>query len=102
MTYEEYLTARHELVEKSKQLSEVTIEQYVNRFHNLQRRGIYTDEREVTDEILQQIEQQYKNGLQHYPIPLRYYLEYLDYLDQAAEVLAEKESSEVENTLVQV
>ncbi|MGG0644108.1 hypothetical protein ABE021_09220 [Sporosarcina gallistercoris] len=85
MTYEEYLSARHELVENSKQLSEVTIEQYVNRFHNLQRRGIYTNEREVTDTLLQQIEQQYKNGLKHYPIPLRYYLEYLDYLDQAVE-----------------
>ncbi|MBD7909083.1 hypothetical protein [Sporosarcina gallistercoris] len=102
MNFEEYLSARHELVENSKKLSEVTIEQYVNRFHNLQRRGIYTDEREVTDEILQQIEQQYKNGLQHYPIPLRYYLEYLDYMDQTAEVSAEEVSSEVENTLVQV
>lgn len=100
MTYEDYLTVRHELVAKSKQLSEVTIEQYVNRFHNLQRRGIYTNEREMTDEILLEIEQQYKNGLLHYSIPLRYYLEYLDYLDHASDIPVNEALSEVDRTLV--
>lgn len=82
MSFEEYLSRRHELVKGHKPLSEVSIEQYLNRFHNLKRRGIVTDEHEITEEILQEIDTQYKNGLKHYQLPLRYYIEYLGYLNE--------------------
>lgn len=81
MSFEEYLQNRHTIQPKARQLSEVSIEQYVNRLHNLQRLGIYHEEKEVTDEILEGIEKQYTNGLSHYPRAIHYYIEFLTYLE---------------------
>ncbi|GEM_PF-3654137 len=81
MEFLEYLKKRHVLSPGRRPLSEVSAEQYDNRLHNLKRRGIYKDEAEVTEEMLEQIARTYKNGLDHYPRALAYYIEYLDYLE---------------------
>lgn len=81
MDFEEYLVNRHMIQPKAKRLSGVSIEQYVNRFHNLERLGIYNGEREITENILTEIEKYYKNGLKHYPRTITYYIEYVTYIE---------------------
>ncbi|WP_251638052.1 hypothetical protein [Sporosarcina sp. NCCP-2716] len=83
MEFLEYLKRRHVLGPGRRPLSDVSAEQYDNRLHNLKRRGIYQDEPEVTEGMLEQIARTYKNGLDHYPRALAYYIEYLDYLEKS-------------------
>ena len=83
MSFEEYLQNRHTIQPKTRQLSEVSVEQYVNRLHNLKRLGIYREEKELTEEMLERIEKQYTNGLKHYPRTITYYIEFLNYRERA-------------------
>lgn len=89
MEFYEYLKKRHVLGPGRRPLSDVSAEQYDNRLHNLKRRGIYQGERQVTKEMLEMIDRTYKNGLNHYPRALGYYLEYLDYMETCNSPTAE-------------
>ncbi|WJY26199.1 MULTISPECIES: hypothetical protein [Sporosarcina] len=81
MKFIDYLKTRHELKPGVRPLSDVSAEQYDNRLHNLKRHGIYSEEREITDGMLEQIDRIYKNGQNHYPRAMAYYIEFLNYLD---------------------
>ncbi|WJY26433.1 hypothetical protein [Sporosarcina trichiuri] len=79
MQFIDYLNYRHNIQPGARKLSEVSAEQYANRLHNLQRKGIYHNEDHVTEEMLAEIEKEYKRGLDLYPRTIRYYIEYMEY-----------------------
>ncbi|GKV69219.1 hypothetical protein NCCP2716_17170 [Sporosarcina sp. NCCP-2716] len=79
MEFIEYLRNRHSLQRGAKKLSDVSSDQYANRLHNLLRKGIYNKEKEITDEILRMIENEYKRGIDLYPRTIRYYIEFMAY-----------------------
>ncbi|WP_040287439.1 hypothetical protein [Sporosarcina koreensis] len=82
MEFIEYLKKRHDLQPGTRMLSDISAEQYANRLHNLQRKGIYQGQSDITDLMLQGIEKEYKRGLDLYPRTIRYYIEYQSYLER--------------------
>jgi len=56
--------------------------QYNNRLLNLQKYKIYSDERAVTDQMLRQIHDHYKDTTNQYQRTITYYIEFMAYREQ--------------------
>ena len=82
MEFMEYLKIRHTVKPGKRQIKDRSAEQYNNRLLNLQRYKIYIGERAVTDQMLRQIQERYKDTTNHYQRTITYYIELMAYREQ--------------------
>ena len=78
----EYLKIRHIVKPGERQIKERSTEQYNNRILNLQRYNIYSGERAVTNQMLRQIHEHYKDTTNQYQRTITYYIEFMTYREQ--------------------
>ena len=82
MEFMQYLAIRHTVKPGERQIKDRSAMQYNNRLLNLQRYNIYSGERAVTDQMLRQIHEHYKNTINEYQRTITYYIEFMAYREQ--------------------
>lgn len=78
MEFREYLKNKHVLKEGERKLKEISIEQYINRFDNMRRDGIYKKEKQIDPALRQRIQDSYKDW-KTYIRTIEYYLSSKNY-----------------------
>lgn len=73
LEFREYLTKKHLLKEDERKLKEISINQYINRFDNMRRDGIYNEETQINLALEQRIQERYKDW-KTYIRTIEYYL----------------------------
>lgn len=79
MEFIDYLQMRHILKKEERQIKGRSAKQYQNRLLNLQKHNIYNGETQLDSNILEKIQNHYKDTTNHYPRTIQYYIEYLQY-----------------------
>jgi hypothetical protein len=82
MDFIEYLQIRHKLKIGEREIGENSARKYNNRLENLQRKKIYNGEKQIDKQMLLKINILYKDTSRDYPRTIKYYLEYLNHLDE--------------------
>jgi ABC-type microcin C transport system permease subunit YejB len=82
MEFIEYLLIRHNLIKGQKEIKEKSANQYNNRLTNLIEKNIYNGEKHLDNEMLEQINKHYCDKTNHYPRTIKYYIEFLNYLNE--------------------
>ncbi|WP_251462604.1 hypothetical protein [Priestia aryabhattai] len=85
MDFETYLTEVYISKRTKMHLKKISAKQYNNRLKNMKKKGIYNKEKVISEDIKNSISLHYANRKNEYVDTLKYYIEYMEYLETLAQ-----------------
>ncbi|MED3872165.1 hypothetical protein P4574_24620 [Priestia megaterium] len=81
MEFETYLNEVYISKRTKTHLKKISAKQYNNRLENMKKKGIYNNEKVISEDIKNRISLHYANRRNEYVDTLKYYIEYMTHLE---------------------